>query len=96
MFFASIESSGFSFAKGSGRTFFDLSKLGGGVVRPPVYAGMVPSLLPAFSAPNGVSSAPSFLASSAVTAACAGAAWTDSTPAQINAAARCLMVCVSA
>src|SRR5258706_13067318 len=49
---------------------------------------MLPSLLPAFSAPNGVSSAPSFLASSAVTAAWPAAACTDSTPAQISVAAK--------
>src|SRR5687768_8114245 len=39
---------------------------------PPVQAGMVPSALAAFSAPSGVSSAPSFAASSGVIAAHAG------------------------
>ena len=36
---------------------------------PPVYSGIVPSLLPAFSAPTGVSVVPSCFASSAETAA---------------------------
>ena len=40
-----------------------------GGLMPPVYSGMVPSLLPAFSAPMGVSVVPSCLASSADTAA---------------------------
>src|SRR5690606_4281068 len=39
------------------------------VERPPVHSGMVPSALPALSAPNGVSEVPSFAASSGDTAA---------------------------
>ena len=69
MFFASIEESGFSAANGSGRMPSPALYPAGGVVRPPVYSGIVPALLPAFSAPIGVSVVPSFLASSAVTAA---------------------------
>ena len=40
---------------------------------PPSHAGMDPSALPAFSAPSGVSSAPSLAASAADTAAMTGA-----------------------
>ncbi|MCY1180021.1 hypothetical protein D9M73_204490 [compost metagenome] len=47
-------------------------KLAGGVVKPPLYAGMVPSALPAFSAPTWVNWFPSFAASEASTAAWAG------------------------
>src|SRR5579885_2670743 len=39
---------------------------------PPVHGGMVPSLLPAFSAPIGVSTVPSLAASSALTLAHSG------------------------
>src|SRR5690349_12056186 len=80
-----MENSGFSFANGSGRTFFVLSKPAGGVVRPPVYSGIVPSLLPALSAPTRVRVVPSLLASSAVTAACNAPACAASTAATINA-----------
>ena len=41
-------------------------------VMPPSHAGIEPSALPAFSAPSGVSSAPSFAASEADAAAAAG------------------------
>src|SRR5215471_14648329 len=47
---------------------------GGIVVSPPVYSGIVPSLLPAFSAPTAVSVVPSCLASSAEIAAHAAGA----------------------
>ncbi|MNY56133.1 hypothetical protein D3C86_1921790 [compost metagenome] len=39
------------------------------MVSPPVHAGILPSALPAFSAPNGVNFVPSCAACSAVTAA---------------------------
>src|ERR1700752_2411456 len=71
MLFASIESCGFSLAKGSGRRAGFLgSKVAGGVMAP-VHSGMVPSLLPAFSAPQGVRVEPSALISSGVAAAAA-------------------------
>ncbi|MNP82008.1 hypothetical protein D3C76_1805160 [compost metagenome] len=60
---ASMENSGFSLAKGSGRTPLPLSNPAGAVVNPPVYAGMLPSLLPAISAPIGVRVTPNCLAS---------------------------------
>jgi hypothetical protein len=41
----------------------------GGFVSPPTHAGMDPSLLPAFSAPNGVNVLPSLATSSAEAAA---------------------------
>ena len=63
---------GFSPANGFGADAAALLEAAGGVVSPPVYAGMVPSLLAAFSAPIGVSVVPSCLASSADTAASAG------------------------
>src|SRR3954469_2298478 len=68
MFFASICRRGFSEANGSGRTPSPGLKPAGAVVRPPLYAGMVPAALPAFSAPTAVSVVPRALASSAVTA----------------------------
>src|SRR5678816_1064593 len=68
MFLASICRRGFSDANGSGRTPSPGLKPAGAVVRPPLYAGMVPAALPAFSAPTAVSVVPSVLASSAETA----------------------------
>src|SRR5437016_10548976 len=93
MFFASMEKSGLSSGNGSGRVFAPgpLTKPGGGVVSPPVYSGIVPSLLPAFSAPKGVSVVPSCLASSALTAACEKAA--QATVQAVTAATNSL-VCV--
>src|SRR6478736_7731815 len=74
MFFASITRRGFSLANGFGRVPLPGLNSAGGVVRPPVHAGIVPSLLPACSAPTGVSVVPRALASSAVMAAFAPAA----------------------
>ena len=54
MFFASITMRGFSDANGLGRMPSPGLNPAGGVVRPPVHAGIVPSLLAAFSAPIGV------------------------------------------
>ena len=56
-------------------------KPAGGVVRPPSHAGMVPSLLPAFSAPTGVIVVPSESTSAWVALAHAG-------PVATNAAAQ--------
>src|SRR5450631_3038810 len=67
-FWAVTKYSCFSPAKGSGRRPPFL-KSGATVVKPPVHSGMVPSLLPAFSAPNGVKVDFRRAASSAVTAA---------------------------
>jgi hypothetical protein len=69
MFFASIEYSGFSLAKGSGRRPLPALNEAGALVSPPVYAGTAPSLLPAISAPTPVSVAPSLCASSVDTLA---------------------------
>src|SRR5215831_18641130 len=74
MFFASIENCGFSLAKGSGRRVGFLGSNVAGGVMAPVHSGMVPSLLPAFSAPQGVRVEPSALISSGVAAASAGPA----------------------
>src|SRR4029077_6206449 len=59
---------GFSPANGSGRKPLPALKSAGALM-PPVYSGIVPSLLPAFSAPTAVSVVPICLASSAETAA---------------------------
>jgi hypothetical protein len=66
--FAVIVRRGFSSANGSTRKVEPFWNEAGAVM-PPVYAGMVPSLLAAFSAPTAVSVVPSCFASSAVTAA---------------------------
>jgi hypothetical protein len=67
MFRALMEKRGLSDAKGSGRQPEPGTKFGGGVVKPPVYGGIVPSALPAFSAPKGVRVVPNLAASSLVT-----------------------------
>jgi hypothetical protein len=67
--FASTDNNGFSPANGSGRMPLPALNSAGGVVSPPLYSGIVPAALPAFSAPTAVSVAPSFFASSGVTAA---------------------------
>ncbi len=67
-FDASIENSGLSSLNGSTRPGFHPA---GACFRPPVHAGIVPSLLPPGSAPNGVSVLPSAAASCSLTAACA-------------------------
>ena len=69
---ASMERMGFSSAKGSGRVPLPGRNVGGGRVRPPSYAGMLPSAFPARSAPTGVSASPSCLASSGEMPALAG------------------------
>src|SRR4051812_38328859 len=74
---------GFSLAKGSGRNPLPVLKSAGALM-PPVYSGMVPSLLPAFSAPVAVSVVPSCLASSAETALQAVGAASDASAAIIN------------
>ncbi len=63
-----IENSGLSAANGSGRGPAPCAA----AVMPPVQAGMLPSALPARSAPIGVRVVPSLAASSGATAACAG------------------------
>src|SRR4030095_15780956 len=55
-----------------------------GALIPPLYSGIVPSLLPAFSAPTGVSVVPSCLASSAGTAASAPVLKIAAKPAASN------------
>ncbi len=74
---------GFSFANGSGRTVVPAWNPAGGLM-PPVYSGIVPSLLPAFSAPTAVSDVPSCLASSAETAANALPAASDAMASAIR------------
>src|SRR6266496_2941339 len=83
-FLLSIVSRGFSPANGSARKPSPFLQLAGGVVSPPVYSGIVPSLLPAFSAPTAVSVVPSCLASSADTAANAPFAHSAATATAIN------------
>ena len=90
MFFASIEKSGFSPANGSGRMPSPGLKPAGGVVRPPVYSGIVPALLPGFSAPIGVRVVPSFLASSAVTPACARPLKASASAAAVRLFVKCI------
>ncbi|MNN45024.1 hypothetical protein D3C81_1593390 [compost metagenome] len=67
-FCAVMVNSGFSLANGSERKPL-LSTEPAFFARPPVQAGMLPSALPAFSAPIGVSEVPSLAASLAETAA---------------------------
>src|ERR1700756_4404745 len=54
---AVMENSGFSAAYGSARTLLG-DQPAGAFISPPLQAGMLPSLLPAFSAPIGVRSWP--------------------------------------
>ena len=65
---------GFSLSNGDGRMPLPFLNDAGISFSPPVYSGIVPSLLAAFSAPTAVSVVPSCFASSAETAASAGAA----------------------
>src|SRR5215813_1366379 len=62
---------GFSFSNGDDRMPLPFLNEAGGSFNPPVYSGIVPSLLPAFSAPTAVRVVPICFASSAETAASA-------------------------
>src|SRR4051812_17465598 len=75
---------GLSFSNGDGRMPLPFLNDAGASLRPPVYSGMVPSLLPAFSAPTAVSVVPSCFASSADTAAKEGAQIAASARARID------------
>ncbi|MNQ35632.1 hypothetical protein D3C85_491230 [compost metagenome] len=67
-FCAVMVNSGCSLAKGSERKPLE-STAPASCGRPPFHAGMLPSALPAFSAPTGVSVVPNLAASSGDTAA---------------------------
>jgi hypothetical protein len=82
-FLLSMTIRGFSLSNGDGRMPLPFLNDAGTSFRPPVYSGIVPSLLAAFSAPMLVSVVPSCFASSGEAAAKAAVA-SDATARAMN------------